>query len=70
MKLLLLSHVSRVRLFMSPWTVAYQAPLSTGFPTQEYWSGLPLPSLYKIGRHRHKYCLPFSPTTEIKFYKH
>ena len=27
-----------------PWTVARQAPLSTGFPRQEYWSGLPLPS--------------------------
>ena len=28
----------------TPWTVAPQAPLSTGFPRQEYWSGLPLPS--------------------------
>ena len=28
---------------MTPWTVARQAPLSTGFPTQEYWSGSPLP---------------------------
>ena len=27
-----------------PWTVAHQAPLSTGFPRQEYWSGLPFPS--------------------------
>ena len=27
-----------------PWTVACQAPLSTGFSRQEYWSGLPLPS--------------------------
>ena len=26
------------------WTVAYQAPLSMGFPRQEYWSGLPFPS--------------------------
>ena len=25
------------------WTVAYQAPLSIGFPRQEYWSGLPFP---------------------------
>ena len=37
--------LSRVRLFMTPWTVAYQAPLSMGFSRQEYWSGLPLPSL-------------------------
>ena len=28
-----------------PWTVAHQAPLSRGFPRQEYWSGLPFPSL-------------------------
>ena len=27
----------------APWTVAHQAPLSMGFPRQEYWSGLPLP---------------------------
>ena len=28
----------------TPWTVAYQAPLSMGFPRQDYWSGLPFPS--------------------------
>ena len=27
---------------MTPWTVAHQAPLSMGFPRQEYWSGLPV----------------------------
>ena len=31
--------------FATPWTVAYQAPLSMGFSRQEYWSGLPFPSL-------------------------
>ena len=36
--------LSRIRLFATPWTVAYQAPPSMGFPRQEYWSGLPLPS--------------------------
>ena len=36
--------LSRVRLFVTPWTVAYQAPLSMGFSRQEYWNGLPLPS--------------------------
>ena len=36
--------LSRVRLFKAPWTVAYQAPLSMGFPRPEYWSGLPFPS--------------------------
>ena len=30
--------------FVTLWTVACQAPLSTGFPRQEYWSGLPFPS--------------------------
>ena len=34
-------HFSRVQLFVTPWTVAHQAPLSTGFSRQEYWSGLP-----------------------------
>ena len=36
--------LSRVRLFATPWTVAYQAPLSMGFSRQESWSGLPFPS--------------------------
>ena len=36
--------LSRVWLFVTPWTVAYQASLSMGFSTQEYWSGLPFPS--------------------------
>ena len=36
--------LSRVRLFATPWTVAYQAPLSMGFFRQERWSGLPFPS--------------------------
>ena len=29
-----------VQLFMTPWTVAFQAPLSMGFPRQEYWSAI------------------------------
>ena len=37
--------LSRVRLLVTPWTAAYQAPLSMGFSRQEYWSGVPLPSL-------------------------
>ena len=39
-----LKSLSRVRLFVTPWTVAYQAPPSMGFSRQEYWSGLPFPS--------------------------
>ena len=34
--------LSRVRFFATPWTVAYQAPLSMGFSRQECWRGLPL----------------------------
>jgi len=30
--------------FVTPWAIAFQAPLSMGFPRQEYWSGLPFPS--------------------------
>ena len=36
--------LSRVRLFVTPWTVAHQAPPSMGFYRQKYWSGLPFPS--------------------------
>ena len=36
--------LSRVRLFATAWTVAYQAPPSMGFSRKEYWSGLPFPS--------------------------
>ena len=40
--------LSRVRLSATPWTVAHQALPSMGFSRQEYWSGMPLPSLEKI----------------------
>ena len=36
--------LSRVQLLATPWTAAYQAPLSMGFSRQEYWSGVQLPS--------------------------
>ena len=38
--------LSRGQLLVAPWTVAYQAPPSMGFPKQECWSGVPLPSLF------------------------
>ena len=37
--------LSHVQLFATPWTVAHQTPLSMGFYRQEYWSGLPSPTL-------------------------
>ena len=36
--------LSPVQLFVTPWTVVHQAPLSVGFPRREYWSGLSFPS--------------------------
>ena len=39
----MIRHFSHVRLFVTPWTEACQAPLSMGFSRQEYWSGLPFP---------------------------
>ena len=36
--------LSRVWLFATPWTAAYQAPLTMGLSRQEYWTGVPLPS--------------------------
>ena len=39
----ILNHLSHVWLCPSPWSVAHQAPLSQGFSSQEYWSGLPFP---------------------------
>ena len=48
-----------VRLFVTPWTVAHQAPLSMGFSKQEYWSGLPFPS---PGDLPHPGIEPRSPT--------
>ena len=44
--------LSHVQLLATPWTVAYQAPPSMGFPRQEYWSGVPLPSLTMNNIHQ------------------
>ena len=46
--LCLLSHFKCVWLSANLWTVACQAPLSTGFSKQEYWSGLPFPSPWSL----------------------
>ena len=42
--------LSRVRLLATPGTAAHQAPPSTGFSRQEYWSGVPLPSPETVTR--------------------
>ena len=41
---LIVQSLSCVRLFVTPWTVAHQAPPSMGFSSQQYWSGLSFPS--------------------------
>ena len=46
--------LSRIQLLGTPWTAAYQAPLSIGFSRQEYWSGVPLPSPYDLPRQHIK----------------
>ena len=48
--------LSRVWLFVTPWTAAYRAPPSMGFSRQEYWNGVPLPSLTMVLKH-HKKCV-------------
>ena len=39
-----LSHFSSVKLSMTLWSIAHQAPLFMGFSMQEHWKGLPFPS--------------------------
>ena len=55
--------LSCVRLLATPWTAAYQAPLSLGFSRQECWSGVPLPSAnyitYKVRSNRALHRLQF-----------
>ena len=53
--------LSCVQLFVTPWTVAYQAPLSMEFSRQEYWRGLPFPSPGDLPNPRME---PGSPTLQ------
>ena len=48
--------------FVTPWTVARQAPLSTGFSQQDYWSGLPCPSPGDLPNQEMK---PGSPALQV-----
>ena len=48
MLLLLLGHFSHVRLYVTPQTSAHQVLLPLGFSRQEYWSGVPVPSLSHV----------------------
>ena len=49
--------LSHVRPLATPWTAAHQAPPSMGFSRQEYWSGVPLPSLLDVwGLYKSVWC--------------
>ena len=51
--------------FAIPWTATHQVPLSMGSPRQEYWSGLPFPSLEDLSNSGIK---PVSPELAGKFF--
>ena len=65
MRAQLLSHV---RLFVTPWTVAPQAPLSMGFPRQEYWSGWPFPPPGELPNPGVEPTSPVSPVLAGRFF--
>ena len=69
--------LSPVRFFATPWTVAYQALRSMGFSRQEYWSGLPFPSLGDLPNPRiepqspvlQTDALPSEPREALRYYR-
>ena len=65
MCVLLLSHV---RLFVTPWTVARQAPQSTGLSWQEYWSELPFPPPGDLPDPRTEPVAPVAPVLAGGFF--
>ena len=64
----MLSHFSHVRLFVTLWTVACQAPLSMGFSRQEYWNELPCPPPGEIPDPGTKSISLVSPALVRKFF--
>ena len=60
--------LSRVRLFMTPWTVTRQAPLSVRFPRQGYWSVLPFPSPGDLPNSKIETSSPASPAFAGEFF--
>ena len=65
MEVVLLSCFSRVQLSVTPWTVARQAPLSLGFPRQEYWRGLPFPPPGDLPDPEIEHTSPGSPVWQV-----
>ena len=64
----MLSHFSRVWLFVTPWTATCQASLSMGFSRQEYWSGLPYPPPEDLPDPGNEPASLKSPTLASKFF--
>ena len=64
----MLSRSSHVQFFVTPWTVACQAPPSMGFSRQEYWSGLPFPPLRDIPDPAIEPSSSMSPTLAGRFF--
>ena len=62
--------LSRVQLFVTPWTVAPQAPLSMQFSRQEYWGGLPLPPPGDLPDSGIEPSSPTSPALAGEFFYH
>ena len=60
--------LSQVGLFATPWTVVHQAPLSMGFFEQEYWSGLPFPTLGDFPDPGTKLASPACPALAGRFF--
>ena len=66
----MLSCFSRVQLCATSWTAARQAPLSTGFSRQEYWSGLPFPSPIELSLQFHFWNSKRIESRELNRYLH
>ena len=64
----MLSHLVVSDSFGTPWTVPCQTPLSVGFSRQEYWSGLPFPTLGDLPNPRIEPVSSVSPALAGKFF--
>ena len=60
--------LSRVQLFVTPWTVIHQSPLSMEFSRKEYWSGLPFPTPGYLPNPGIKSASPASPALAGGFF--
>ena len=63
-----LSRFSCVRLFVTPWTIVYQAPLSMGFSRQENWNLMPCPPPGDLPHLGIELASPASPALQVDFF--